>query len=238
ALALFVANERRSSNPLLPTALLHERVFVVANLCTFVVYATLGASTFYLALYLQSEAVGYTPVLASLVFIPVSVIMFFLAARFGRLADRDGPRRYLTIGPILMGAGMTLFTLATSTNLAQIVPGVLVFALGLSITVAPITSTALKAAPPKYSGLAAGVNTTVSRMGGLIATPLIGIIISVVFAAHAGGTGSDPFATTGLGPEGQTAAIDAFRFAMVVAGLVCAGGGVIAWTSLPRGRLD
>ena len=61
-------------------------------------YATLGASTFYLALYLQSEAVGYTPVLASLVFIPVSIIMFFLAARFGRLADRDGPRIYLTLG--------------------------------------------------------------------------------------------------------------------------------------------
>ena len=200
ALALFILNERRSANPLLPTPLLHERVFVIANVCTFVVYATLGASTFYLALYLQSEAVGYTPVLASLVFIPVSVIMFFLAARFGRLADRDGPRRYLTIGPIVMAGGMALFTLATSTSLAQIAPGVIVFALGLSITVAPITSTALKAAPPRFSGLAAGVNTTVSRMGGLIATPLLGVVISLVFAAHAGGTGADPFATTGLGP--------------------------------------
>ena len=104
ALVLFVVNERRSTKPLLPLALLHERAFVVANVCTFVVYATLGASMFYLALYLQSEAVGYTPVLASLVFIPVSVIMFFLAARFGRLADRDGPRIYLTLGPIVMAA--------------------------------------------------------------------------------------------------------------------------------------
>ena len=238
ALILFVVNERRSANPLLPTALLHERVFVVANLCTFVVYATLGASTFYLALYLQSEAVGYTPVLASLVFIPVSVIMFFLAARFGRLADRDGPRRYLTLGPIVMAGGMALFTLATSPDIAQIVPGVVVFALGLSITVAPITSTALKAAPPRYSGLAAGVNTTVSRMGGLIATPLLGVVISAVFASHAGGTGADPFATTGLGPEGQAAAVSAFRAAMVVAAILCATGGVIAWTSLPKGRLE
>jgi len=238
ALLLFVAGERRSANPLLPPPLLHERVFVVANVCTFVVYATLGASTFYLALYLQSEAVGYTPVLASLVFIPISVIMFVLAARFGRLADRDGPRRYLTMGPIVMGAGMALFMLATSASLLQVVPGMVVFALGLSITVAPITSTALKAAPATYSGLAAGVNTTVSRMGGLIATPLLGVVISAVFAAHAGGTGADPFATTGLGPAGQAAAVSAFRAAMVVAALLCAGGGLIAWAFLPRGRLE
>src|SRR5438552_1789710 len=166
AFAAFAWNERRSPNPLLPPPLLHERLFVVANVCTFFVYATLGASTFYLALYLQSEAVGYTPVLASLVFIPVSIIMFFLAARFGRLADRDGPRRYLTLGPHVMAAGMVLFLLVTSTNLAQVVPGMIVFALGLSILVAPITSTALKAAPARYSGLAPGVHTPVSRMGG------------------------------------------------------------------------
>jgi EmrB/QacA subfamily drug resistance transporter len=238
ALAAFVWNERHAANPLLPVSLLRERVFVVANVCTFVVYATLGASTFYLALYLQSAAVGYTPVRASFVFIPISIIMFFLAARFGRLADRDGPRRYLTLGPIVMGAGMALFLLATSTNLAQIVPGMVVFALGLSITVAPITSTALKAAPARYSGLAAGVNTTVSRMGGLIATPLLGVIISAVFAAHAGAGQGDPFATTGLGPDGEAAAVAAFRVATLVAAALCAGGGLIAWAFLPRGRLD
>ena len=238
ALGAFVWNERRSANPLLPTALLRERVFVVANVCTFVVYATLGASTFYLALYLQSAAVGYTPVRASLVFIPISVIMFFLAARFGRLADRDGPRTYLTLGPMVMAAGMVLFLLVTSTNLAQVVPGMVVFALGLSILVAPITSTALKAAPARYSGLAAGVNTTVSRMGGLIATPLLGVIISLVFATRTGGNGADPFATTGLGPDGQAAAVAAFRVATIVAAVLCAGGGLIAWAFLPRGRLE
>jgi MFS family permease len=229
-----VWNERRSANPLLPTALLRERVFVVANVCTFVVYATLGASTFYLALYLQSDAVGYTPVRASLVFVPISVIMFFLAARFGRLADRDGPRRYLTLGPIVMAVGMALFMLATSTSLLQIVPGMVVFALGLSITVAPITSTALKAAPARLSGLAAGVNTTVSRMGGLIATPLLGVIISVVFASHAGGNGADPFATTGMTPTSRRRP-SAFRVATIVAAALCASGGLIAWVFLPRG---
>jgi EmrB/QacA subfamily drug resistance transporter len=238
ALVLLVVNERRSTKPLLPLALLHERAFVVANVCTFVVYATLGASMFYLALYLQSEAVGYTPVLASLVFIPVSVIMFFLAARFGRLADRDGPRIYLTLGPIVMASGMVLFTLVTSTALVQIVPGVILFALGLSITVAPITSAALKAAPARYSGLAAGVNTTVSRMGGLVFTPLLGVVIGVVFASHGGGTGGDPFATTGLDLVGQAAATSAFRVAMIVAAGICACGGLIAWFFLPDGRME
>jgi EmrB/QacA subfamily drug resistance transporter len=238
ASAGFAWNEARAANPLLPTALLHERLFVVANVCTFVVYATLAASTFYLALYLQSEAVGYTPVLASLVFIPLSLIMFFLAARFGRLADRDGPRLYLTIGPVVMAVGMLLFTLATSTNLAQILPGVVVFALGLSITVAPITSAALKGAPPRYAGLAAGVNTTVSRIGGLIATPLLGVIIGLVFTAHVGGSGADPFATEGMSLAAQAAAVSAFRVAMVVAAVLCAGAGVIAWVWMPRGRVD
>jgi EmrB/QacA subfamily drug resistance transporter len=238
AFAAFAWNERHSANPLLPLPLLHERLFVVANVCTFGVYATLGASTFYLALYLQSEAVGYTPVLASLVFIPVSIIMFFLAARFGRLADRDGPRLYLTIGPAVMAVGMLLFTLATSTNIAQILPGVIVFALGLSITVAPITSAALKGAPPRYSGLAAGVNTTVSRIGGLLATPLLGVVIGLVFTAHVGGSGSDPFATEGMSAAAQAAAISAFRVAMVVAAAICAGSGVVAWVFMPRGPVD
>ena len=112
------------------------------------------------------------------------------------------------------------------------------FALGLSITVAPITSAALKAAPARYSGLAAGVNTTVSRMGGLIATPLLGVIIGLVFAAHGGGSGGDPFATAGLEPGGQAAATSAFRVAMIVAAGLCACAGLIAWFFMPDGRME
>ena len=156
-------------------------MFVVANLYTLVVYAALGGSTFYLALYLQSAAVGYTPARASLIFVPISIIMFFIAARFGRLADRDGPRRYLLVAPLVMAVGLVLLTLVTSTNPIIPLPGVIVLALGLAMLVAPITSTALKAAPDQFAGLAAGVNTTVSRLGGLIATPLIGVAITLVF---------------------------------------------------------
>ena len=98
--------------------------------------------------------------------------MFFLAARFGRLADRDGPRRYLLVAPLVMAVGMVLLTLVTETNPLVPLPGVVVLAFGLAMMVAPITSAALKAAPDQFAGLAAGVNTTVSRLGGLIATPL------------------------------------------------------------------
>src|SRR6185503_3037290 len=113
--AALIWSERRATMPLLPPELLRTRIFVVANLYTFLVYAALGASTFYLALYLQSQAVGYTPARASLI--------FFLAARFGRLADRDGPRLYLTVAPLVMAVGFVLLTLVRSTNPLAPLPG-------------------------------------------------------------------------------------------------------------------
>jgi EmrB/QacA subfamily drug resistance transporter len=233
--AVLAFTQFRSPAPLIPHELFRERLFLVANACTFLVYAALGASTFYLALFLQSQDVGYTPLRASFVFVPVSVIMFFLAARFGRLADRDGPRRYLTLGPLAMAAGMLLFTLITDTNPLRPVPGVLLFAFGLSMTVAPITSTALKAAPASESGVAAGVNTTVSRLGGLLATPVLGIVIVAVFAASTGAHHGDPFATSGLSADAQAAATSAFRAAMAVAAGLCAVGALVALWGLPAG---
>ena len=233
--AVFAFRQLRSPAPLVPRTLFRERLFLVANLCTFLVYAALGASTFYLALFLQSQDVGYTPLRASLVFVPVSVLMFFLAARFGRLADRDGPRRYLTLGPLAMAAGMLLFTLVTDTNPLRPVPGVLLFAFGLSMTVAPITSTALKAAPASESGVAAGVNTTVSRLGGLLATPVLGIVIVAVFSASTGAHHGDPFATSGMSADAQAAATSAFRAAMLVAAGLCAAGALVALRWLPSG---
>jgi EmrB/QacA subfamily drug resistance transporter len=225
--AMLYAAERFGENPLLPIELLRERVFVVANVYTLLVYAALGGSTFYLALYLQSGAVGYTPARASLIFLPISVVMFVLAARFGRLADRDGPRRYLTLAPLVMAAGLAMLTLVTSTNPLLPIPGVLVMSVGLAMLVAPITATALKAAPDRYSGIAAGVNTTVSRIGGLIATPALGIVITAVFAAEAAGRHGDPFAHR-LTPDQQQATIDAFRAGIGVAILLCAAGSVVA----------
>ena len=101
---------------------------MVANVYTLLVYAALGGTTFYLALYLQSQAVGYTPARASLIFLPISIVMFLLAARFGRLADRDGPRRYLTLAPLVMARRVLLLTFVTSTNPLVPLPGVIVLA--------------------------------------------------------------------------------------------------------------
>jgi EmrB/QacA subfamily drug resistance transporter len=226
-LALFVASERRSEMPLLPMELLRERLFVVANLYTLVVYAALGGTTFYLALYLQSGAVGYTPSRASLVFVPISLVMFFLAARFGRLADRQGPRRYLTAAPLVMATGFALLCTVTTTNPLAPLPGVLLLALGLAMLVAPITATALKAAPDRYAGLAAGVNTTVSRLGGLIATPLLGVVITLVFAARTAHHHIDPFARR-LSPDQQHATIDAFRAGVATGIVLCIIGAALA----------
>jgi EmrB/QacA subfamily drug resistance transporter len=230
-LALFAVTERRAENPLIPVELLRARLFVVANVYTLLVYAALGGSTFYLALYLQSGAVGYSPARASLIFLPISLVMFFLAPRFGRLADQHGPRRYLAAAPLVMAFGLALLTLVTSTNPLAPLPGVVVLALGLAMLVAPITSTALRAAPDEYAGIAAGVNTTVSRIGGLIATPILGVVITLVFAHAAASHAGDPFAGR-LNADQRDAAIEAFRAAMAVAILLCAAGSAVAAKAL------
>jgi len=233
-LVLLVISERRSSNPLLPLELLRSRVFGVANVYTWLVYAALGGSTFFLALYLQSAAVGYEPARASLIFLPISLVMFFLAPRFGKLADRDGPRRWLIWAPLVMAVGLFLLTLVTDTNPLLPLPGVLVFALGLAMLVAPITATALKAAPDRYAGLAAGVNTTVSRLGGLMATPLIGVVITLVFASAAPHPNADPFATHVVSADQRDATVTAFRAGMGVAVALCVAGSLLAARGLRR----
>jgi EmrB/QacA subfamily drug resistance transporter len=227
-LALLVTVERRSETPLLPTELLRERVFVVANVYTLLVYAALGGSTFYLALYLQSAAVGYTPARASLIFLPISIIMFLLAPRFGRLADREGPRRYLTIAPVVMAVGFLLLTIIRSTNPLVPLPGVIVMSIGLAMLVAPITSTALRAAPDRFAGLAAGVNTTVSRLGGLIATPLVGVVITLVFANGAPHPDAGVFAARAHLADQRDATAAAFRAGIGVVVALCAAGAVLA----------
>ncbi len=227
-LVLLVTVERRSDTPLLPIELLRERVFVVANVYTLLVYAALGGTTFYLALYLQSAAVGYTPARASLIFLPISIVMFLLAPRFGRLADRDGPRRYLTLAPLIMGVGFLLLTFIRSTNPLVPLPGVIVMSVGLAMLVAPITSTALRAAPDRFAGLAAGVNTTVSRLGGLIATPLVGVVITLVFASSAPHPDRGPFAAHAVLADQRDATAMAFRAGIAVVVVLCVAGAVLA----------
>ena len=237
--AAFVAIERRSTTPLLPPGLFRRRNFAAANVETFAVYAALGGTFFYLTLYLQF--IGFTPFEAGLASIPTSVAMILLAARFGRLADRHGPRLYLTVGPLLFGVGTLLFLPVDdiASFWAFGVPGYLLLSLGLAMLVAPITATALSSVSTEHAGVASGVNSTISRLGNLLAVAVIGLVAAIVFGAGVTDPDAVPLAAGQTDPVLRAASTDAFRAAMLVAaGLAFAGAAVGAlWISNDDARM-
>ncbi len=209
----FVAAERTSAAPMLPLAIFRVRQFTVTNLVTFIVYGALGGSLFLLPVQLQVVG-GYSPFESGLALLPLTAVMLALSSRSGRLATRIGPRLQMSVGPVVVGAGLALLgRLSTDTSyLTGVLPAVLVFGLGLAITVAPLTVTALAALPDEHSGLASAVNNSVARVGGLIAVS--------VLPALAGISGSgylDP-ATLSAG----------FRIAVDIAACLCVVAGAIA----------
>jgi EmrB/QacA subfamily drug resistance transporter len=223
ASAAFVAVERRVAEPMLPFELFRERNLAVANLETFFLYGALGGLFFYFTIYLQF--LGFSPFAAGLANVPPSVVMILLAARIGKLADERGPRLFLTVGPLLLAAGLLLFLfMKTKTDFWRFgLPGLLLIALGLASFVAPITSTAIAAAPDRFSGIASGVNQTVSRVGNLLAVAVMGLLILVVFHSS-GGDGATPLARNQHEPTLRAASVDAFRAAMgLAAGLALVG---------------
>jgi EmrB/QacA subfamily drug resistance transporter len=228
ALVAFVVFERRSSEPMLPLGLFHHRNFAAANLATFFVYASLSGSFLFLALYLQF--LGLSPFEAGLVYVPTSVVMIVLAARFGALADRYGPRLFLAAGPALMGAGMAVLLLVDEQGdlWTAGVAALALSSLGLAATVAPITATALSSVPARYAGVASGVNTTVSRLGGLVAVAVIGVVVSLVFHASTGDANAVPLARGQQDPDLRAASIDAFRAGIGIAALLAFAGAAVA----------
>jgi EmrB/QacA subfamily drug resistance transporter len=230
SLAAFGVVERRTAEPMLPFELFRRRNFTAANLETFLVYAALSGNFVFVILYMQF--IGFSPFQAGLLEIPTSVILIALAARFGALADRLGPRVFLTAGPALLGIGTLFFLLVDERSdfWTAGIAGLVLFALGLAMLVAPITATALSSAPFEYAGIASGVNSTVSRLGGLLAVAVVGLVIALVFEGQAGETDAVPLATDQTEPELRDASIDAFRAGMlVVAGLAFAGAAVGAF---------
>jgi EmrB/QacA subfamily drug resistance transporter len=229
ALAAFVVVERRVAEPMLPFSLFRNRNFAVANLETFLVYGALGGVFFFFTIYLQF--LGFSPFAAGLASIPTSIVMILLSTRFGTLADEHGPKLFLTVGPLLIAAGMVLFSLMRSKEdfWREGVPGLVVFAFGLSMVVAPITSTALKSAPGQFSGVASGLNQTFSRLGNLLVVAVLGLVVLLVYHANGGDRGV-PIARTQHDAVLRGASMDAFRVAMLVsAGLAVAGALVAAF---------
>jgi EmrB/QacA subfamily drug resistance transporter len=224
SLAAFGVVESRTREPMLPFDLFRRRNFTVANLETFLVYAALSGNFVFVILYLQF--LGFSPFEAGLVNIPTSLIMIALAARFGALADRFGPRLFLAAGPALVGSGTLLYLLVDERSdfWTAGIAGLVLFAFGLAILVAPITATALSSVPGEYAGVASGVNSTVSRLGGLLAVAVVGLVIAVVFERSAGETTAVPLAKDQAEPELRDASTDAFRAGMVVVAALAFAG--------------
>ncbi|MEV0699755.1 MFS transporter [Saccharopolyspora sp. NPDC050389] len=219
ALVAFPLIESRHPDPLLPLSLFRSAQFTGANLTTFTVYAALSGALFLLSLQLQ-QSMGYTALAAGIATLPITIIMLLVSGRVGALAQRTGPRLPMSIGPIICGAGLALLTWAVpgSTYLSGVLPGVLVFGAGLSITVAPLTSAVLASVSPDNAGVASGVNNAVSRLAGLLAVAVLPVIAGL---SHTG-------AGAPLGPG--------FGQAMLISAVMCAAGGVLAWLTIDRSR--
>jgi EmrB/QacA subfamily drug resistance transporter len=217
ALVAFVVAERRSRNPMLPLDIFASRQFSAANLVTFVVYAALGGVFFLLVAFLQIS-MGYSPIAAGAATLPVTGFMLALSARSGALAQRIGPRIPLTVGPLVIAAGLLMMTQIDPGDdyLTGVLPAVLVFAGGLTLVVAPVTATVLAAADAEHAGIASGINNAVARVGGLLAVALLPLI-----AGLTGDSFYDPASMT-----------DGFRMAMVGCAAISALGGGLAWLTI------
>ncbi len=185
ALAAFVIVERRSRHPMLPLDIFASRQFTAANMVTFVIYAALGGALFLLAVDLQ-QALRFSPVAAGAALFPVTVIMLALSARAGQLAQRIGPRLPMTLGPLLVTGGLLLMRRISPGGhyVDQVLPAVVVFGLGLALTVAPLTATVLAAADERHAGVASGINNAVARAASLFAVALLPVLAGLTGASY------------------------------------------------------
>jgi EmrB/QacA subfamily drug resistance transporter len=212
-LALFLVVESKRAHPMLPLGIFRSRQFSAANAVTFVVYGALGGGLFLLPVELQVVS-GYSPIASGAALLPVTFIMLLLSARSGALSTRIGPRLQMSVGPLVVATGMLLFTRIgpSGSYLTMVLPGVLVFGLGLAITVAPLTSTVLAAAPAEHAGMASAVNNDVARAAGLIAVAVLPVAAGITGRAYL-----------------DSARLDhGFTTAVFIAAALCAAGGLLA----------
>ncbi|BBH15728.1 MFS transporter [Nocardioides baekrokdamisoli] len=176
----FVVLERRTPDPLVPLHLFRNRNFSVINVVTLFVYAALSGLLLFLSLFLQVTA-GWTALAAGASTVPLSVVMFFLASRFGALSSKIGVKRPMLAGQAAVAVGLALLALSPRhpSYVLDILPGVIVMGLGLSMMVAPLTGAVLAAAPERYAGLASGINNAVSRTAGLLAVAGLPLLVGL-----------------------------------------------------------
>jgi EmrB/QacA subfamily drug resistance transporter len=223
ALIAFLLAERRSANPMMPLSIFSSRQFSAANAVTFVVFGALSGVFFLLVAFLQIS-LGYSPLEAGAASLPITALMLLLSTTAGALAQRVGPRIPLTVGPLVTALGLLLMSQIgrRDSYLAGVLPGVIVFGLGLTLVVAPVTATVMAAADERHSGIASGINTAVSRLSGLIVVAVLPLV--------AGLTGKKFY---------DPAAMDhGFHVAMLACAALAVAGGVLAWMTISSDLLQ
>ena len=216
--------ERRAANPLMPLHLFAARNFAVGNLATVFLYAAVSLGTLIVALFLQ-ETAGMSASQAGLATLPLPVLSFFLARRFGSLAGKHGPRIFMAVGPLIAAGGYLLLTTAHAPFdfWTQMLPGLVVFGVGLSITVSPLTAAVPAAVDPAQSGIGSAVNNAVSRVAGLVAIAFTGVIVSL---------GRDDGMSSG------TMDFDGFTRGVIVVACLFAIAGVVSAIGISNARVD
>ena len=210
-LAFLYAEHRRGNRAMMPLSLFQSRCFSGLNLLTFLLYGTFGVAMLLIP-YVLITSGGYSPVQAGLAMLPLPILMTAASPTMGGLAARIGPRIPLTLGPMVVAAGMALSWLMTpeASYWTGAFPSMLVLALGMTIAVAPLTSSVLGSVEEQHVAMASGFNSAVARTGGLIATALLGAVLAT--------SGKQLFA--------------GFHVAMTVSAAVAALAGVVALTML------
>ena len=264
-LAAFVLYERRASHPMLPLKLFRRRNFAAGNIETFAMYGGLSIVFFLLVLFLQGVA-GYSALAAGSASLPVTVVIFVLAARFGRLADRYGPRWFMGGGPLVCAVGLALLLRldADVDYWTELMPALVIFALGLAIVVAPLTATVLSDADEHNAGIASAVNNAIARVAGLIAIAAIGALVASQYGARLEDelgdvaaqpavraalaeiesrpfaierpAGLDPAATAQLVQAQENASVESFHFGIGIAVVLVGLGGVLGFAGIRNPR--
>jgi len=213
ALVAFAVTQTRGHAPMVPRELFASRTFVLANAYTFLVYGALGAVFVLLVVQLQAS-LDYSPTASGLASLPITALMLMLSARSGRLAQRIGPRPQLVVGPLLLAAGLLLMRRIVPgvSYVGTVLPAVALFGFGLAVVVAPITATALAAAPDRHAGVASGVNNAIARTGSLFAVAVLPLVTGLSGTEYA-----DPAALTA-----------GWRVALVAAAAVTALAAILA----------
>lgn len=208
---LFLLRQRRGAARMLPLGLFRIRNFAWGNVATLFVYAALSLNGFVIGVYLQ-EGAGLSATAAGLASLPVTVLMILISSRAGAWAGRYGARTFMTIGPLLMAAGsLLLLTVSHEFDYwLQVLPSMIVLGLGLSLTVAPLTSAVLGAIDEAHSGIASAVNNAVSRVAGLIVVAMLSTIV------------------------GGTLDLNGFHSAALVTAALMAVGGLASWIGIRR----